>query len=855
MATAHNGSIPRELGLKLGQLEARIRRLALVRGLGILGMVLAAGIGLGVLLDLKWELGVGLRAGLLAVVGGAACWVVYRYLLRPCFVRLSPAELAAVVEASHPELRERLTSTVELNDPHGEGDATASALMRELLLEETLSGASKVNFVESVSPTRARRSSVLGAVAVAALMTPFLFSPSGYRLLWQRFFSPWGNFASGSNLYFEVDGGDRVVARGTNHKITAAPQWRRAAEERPESVWLNWSDDSGERDARHMDYDEEAGVYFTTIPHVFVPFDFDISSGRARTRQFHVDVQDAPAVVAATLEIQPPAYTGMNARRRDGVVGEIPAFAGSGLTFELEFNKPVQTAELAWAAAANAPAEEEQPAPAEAHAFALAPDRLSARLEMTATRGGRFEFRLRDRHGLPNPGEPRRVLVITPDEAPLIEVAGNVPRRARPGESVPIEALATDDLGVAELELHLSTLAGEERITAAPEQILGGRSVPHRFEIDLSALNVPEGEVITWRIRAADERPIPGPNETWTEPRTIAVTGQVRPLDPEEIARRQNEMKETLEAIREDLQQNREEVAELEKQAEEALREQKPFRKPEQLPQFGQTQFELARRLEALAQRFAEHPLYNKLAPPAQEVSRRDLPEASRTIRKSAELLPQQRLEGMKQNVEQLTRAERKLDELAGQFDQLAALEDDLLELNRMAAEAENLAQELAQLEQQLNNAPADETPEQQAERRQQAAQEQQATQQEQEQLQKELEELMERRPELADAARQQQLDRLGEVARRLSQLIEPQDTLAEALQEEAEQSPDTPPTPPETDPQQPNPQAEPVRRAQTQQEQVARDATQLALDIARQLGTDDPAAQQAMNMAKECFT
>lgn len=846
MASVTHNALPEELTGRLRQLESRIRYLALLRGVGLLAMVLASGIGIGIFIDMNWELSVPLRITMLSIVGLSAGWVVLRCLFRPCFSKLSQAELAAIVENSHPELAERLTSTIELNDSSLPEAERGSRYMRETLTHQASSSAQVLDFNQSFSASRALRTSLLGTFVLVVLVMPFLFSPQNYGLLWQRFFTPWGNFASGSNLYFEVDNGDRVAARGSDIILTATPRWRRTQEERPESVWLNWKDASGETDSRHMDFQEDNGVFVTTLPHVFESIDFNISSGRARTKEYHINVVEAPTVTTAMLDVQPPAYTGMHALHFDGVTGEIPVYQNSILTFQLEFNKPVDLAELAWPGSPLDRALADTPN----QTFTLSADRQSAVLESTAERGGPFLFRLTDEHTLQNQEEPRRVLVITPDAAPLLELAGSDrARQARPADHALVDVLATDDIGVTALELHYEVLNGAHGTLPTDAVKLGGQSIAHRFDFDLSSLDLSDGDVVTYRIRAADERPVPGPNETWSDPRVLAINANAKSLNNVDVAEVQKQMEESLESIRDDLKQNREKVADLQKKAETDLKNNKPFQQKEKLPNLGSEQFEIARRLEQLSQQFAQRPLYQSLSEKMQEVSRLDLPEASQTIKQAEDALPKEQTEKLKHNVDQIQQAENKLEEISKQFSNLASLERDLLDLNRLADEAGQLAQQLKDLEDQLNHPPAGENTEQKQAREQELAKQQQDLQKQQQQQKEQLEDIFEKQPDLAQAARDQQLKRLAEMANRLNQLAEPEELLAETLSEEADRPADA------NSPQEQNSQQPSAREAQAQQQQLARDAAQLALDTARQLGAESPAAQEAAAFAKECFT
>ncbi len=111
---------------------------------------------------------------------------------------------------------------------------------------------------------------------------------------------------------------------------------------------MNWTNETGESDARRMTWDADRKAFTTTLPHVFHGFRYEIAADNARSREYHVQVVEGPAITAIELDIQPPAYTGLPARKVDGAVGEIVVFERSQLTSALLFNKPLVTGRFLW---------------------------------------------------------------------------------------------------------------------------------------------------------------------------------------------------------------------------------------------------------------------------------------------------------------------------------------------------------------------------------------------------------------------------------------------------------------------------------------------------------------------------
>src|SRR5690606_11288535 len=108
----------------------------------------------------------------------------------------------------------------------------------------------KLDIAAPLPLSRATRRGTIGAAVIIALLLPCLFF-GGYRLLLQRFATPWRNLERAANLYFVIEPGDATVSRGSDVEITAAPQWRVARTEVNSAV-LHWRDPAGGRFERQM---------------------------------------------------------------------------------------------------------------------------------------------------------------------------------------------------------------------------------------------------------------------------------------------------------------------------------------------------------------------------------------------------------------------------------------------------------------------------------------------------------------------------------------------------------------------------------------------------------------------------
>jgi hypothetical protein len=806
MAKEHEVQLPVELLTKLSRLNSQVRRLAFLRGSGLFVVVIALLLAAGMLVDFQWELATSVRVGILLSFTGITAAVAWMSLVRPLSRRLQTAELAAVVERAHPELLERLTSTVELNDPNLPEVFKGSPYMRQLLLRQTVKSSAGIDFSGSVSARRAMRWLCIGAFTVIMLASPFVWSPSAYGLMWSRFFQPWGNHDRVANFLFDVENGNRVVARGTDVNLTVKIDWRGTAGERPETVRMNWRDVTGATDSRRLKYNSKTDAYTAVISHVFSGFDYNISAAGNRSRQYHIQVVEAPEIAEVTLDIASPSHTGIPAVHNDGVVGTIAVVEQSKLTFRLKFNKPITASELRWLNLLSSAATETEQDAADTDesvkyepvtAVRLSTDGESAELRLTATVGGPFDFLLTDKHGLSNSDEPQRILEIIPDRPPVLTLAGSSRFfQARPDDVVNIQATVIDDFGVDALELHYQIEQGDPHIIAVPAADLGGLSVAHQFDLDLESLQLAHGTTVTLRVRAADQRETPGPNEVWSEPRVLLIDRSAKPLGSDVVAERQQQLRQKLQQIQADLKTNHAKLTEIKTEANADIRMQLQFGRDKELAPLADGQAELAERLEALASEFAEHPLYSNLTAATRKVARIPLTDAARGTRKSTEQPLKEKADTLGKVDDTLAQAEADLAAIEARFDELAKIETELLEINRLAQQFEKKAKELAaqarDQQQQQQKPPASETPEQAQQREEQVAQQQEMLQQSEQdlaELARQLKELLNQQPELAEAAREQELDRLAELSRRALELAEPQDLLADALREESKEA------------------------------------------------------------------
>lgn len=817
MARKRLTSLPDGLWVKLAELEDHVRHLDLIRGIGWTLAISSLVVAVGVLIDLCLEFSVGPRIGLLisAVLLTGLTFVIQ--IWRPFRRQRSVIDLAATVERANPQLRESLVSCIELYDSSIPEADRGSPLMRELAARQALHAAAPIDFCDSVASRPAHRMLVGSLVAWSLLLLPLLI-PSSYRQLLARFFTPWQNHDRVASFWFDMERGNRVVARGSDVVLTA--QVRGEVRNLPATATLNWVDANGDADSRLLDLDASTGRYTTTIPHVMQGFQYHLAAVGNRSREYQIRVVDSPAVTSFQLEVQAPAYTGQPAKSLDGPAGEISIFERSQLKWHLTFNKPLKSADFEWIQDAPIPKKlanskpnpKVGPAPSQTKgpaklpaadapksiAFQMADDGLSADLESIAEASGHFRFVIHDEFDLSNESDSDRHLAVMPDQAPTIKLSNAESDLAQPSDVIPVHVQASDDIGLAALELHYEVDQGRQGVVRCPAAELGDTSVSYTFSMPLANLRLNDGEIVSYCVRATDERPVPGPNETWSERLVIRIDSKADAPGTKGLAAEQGQLAERLAQLRKDTAENQQQIEEL-KQNAEAAANQTPAADSdvaqadrEALEKATDSQEQLQANIEQFASALEQHPLFANLTENARDVAKDELQKAKDALDQAEIAKVDERHKPLGEAAAQLKQADQKLSDLEQMFQKLAHLERDLLELNRLAANADRLSERLKDLDtRKQQTPPADATPEDKQRRNEiQQAEEKQLLAQ-QEDLAKRANELLKNQPDLRQSALQNQLNQLAQLNQKAQDLVQPQREISEKLQAAAKESAD----------------------------------------------------------------
>ena len=841
MANTSRPSLPPPLQHALGQLGRRWWWLTVLHGTGVFLLVTTTLLAAGVLLDLLVPLSPTVRIIALVLVAAGIARAGYRLVLARITARISQAELAALVERHHPELEERLTSSVELLEAD---DCDGSEGLRNLLLQETTTATRSLDFSQALSFRTAVVMLAWASVAATVMFGPLAVPGSGHALLMTRFFLPWSNLQRTVLYRVTVENPDRVVARGSDVRVRvriespSGPTTGTPLAAVPRNVWCRWTTRSGTTDRRLMERTADGSAYTTTWPEVLVGFEFHVDADGSLSRTHTVRVVDLPAVTGLTLDVIPPRYTGLPPRSTDAVVGDVTVLAGSRLKWRLQFNKPIRDARLTLLG----PTRQSAPAPL---AGTLAPDGRSATVDILAETGGPLLVELIDRDGLSRDDSTYRRLVIQDDQPPTLALSGHDrPTAIRPTDAITIRVEATDDFGLGSLELLLQVDPSTQDLQTVDPARLGGRAAVEHFTIDLSKFPLKTGARLTYRVRVTDTRDRPAANETLSAPRVLLVDPNAQPPDLADIVARQKETRARLEMARADSLAARSTLETTRGQVLVALKNQAPFPGNNVIRKTGADLRDLAGQVDTVSRLFATQPLWQPLAPATDRIARKLLPAAAARLEPALEAALADKAVRLGQADDDLAQVLSAFDQLLRDFDRLAELERDLLELDRIAHRTTRLADDVDALAALAGDSEVGETQIERNQRRDEFDRRKQDLVKQHDGLDNQLDGLLERRPEVVEAARQAQLARLRELGLRARELAAPQRELGKELDG------DTDPPPPRQS-KTSGPPADPAATPLGRQQELARQATEQALEIASQLGTTSDAARDAARFAR----
>jgi len=505
-------------------------------------------------------------------------------IVRPLARVSRPTSLARQIERRHPELRERLSSAVELlacDDPPGlrGSDELIAALARRASLDAAgLDARREVSF----RPARAPVGLAAGALAVLGALLSLWPEPAW--LLVRRAFlanaprvseasialtrlaggqvKPWGRdgvdyvMLAGGKLQVELAVADRAV---TGAEVRAA---RGAVAEAVTAMTRLADDPAGRR------------RFAVTLCADEGDLTLRFAAGDALTRRYRVRAVSRPAVRQIDVTLKYPDYTRRPDELRTDTTGDFAVVTHAVVTLRVHPSNDVARAEIL----------------VDGNSKAAAP-RLAGggasvehTFELLSGAPYRWSVRMTDAYGFANPPRDHEIEVLD-DRAPSARiVAPSPPRlRLRPNDKLPIAYAIADDFGLASASLDVEadgrklprvalTAGPATRPATAPVRAtdrLDGMAV-----LDLAALDLKGVRRLTVRLRATDWLPpaLGGPGRAQSKPLVIDIDSRAPSFAEQAAGAAKDRLAKLLSAAVEELKKARGDSAQLRRVAGKAER-------------------------------------------------------------------------------------------------------------------------------------------------------------------------------------------------------------------------------------------------------------------------------------------
>lgn len=480
---------PPEIGAALHRLRGAFRRLLVLHGAGRLLVLATGSVLLLFALDFVLVLPAPVRVLLLFATLGVMGSSAWRWLFRPVSRPLPDIELAHRIEASHPELRDKLLAAVAFTSGGGTDPRESGALI-ERTIADARAAIATVDPGRAAPSGRAVRLAAAGVGAVALLAVLGGLDPALTGIWLQRAYGADVRWPQRTHLTMVLpQERETVVARGSSLtvKVEAGGDYI------PSRAVLH-IDYGGTVGATEVRLARETDGSFT---HEFVsiggPFEFFVTAGDGRTDVYKVLARISPELEQLQAWLTHPPYTRIEDTPLDAPLpdGNVRAPVGTVVKLQGRTNKPVAEGLLLIAGDRTEP-------------LTVSPDGRTVSADLTLVENTQYVVRLVDAEGLEGVSPFRYRLRAVPDRSPAIRsVFPSSDRSVTPVAELPLACDVNDDYGIATVRAVFGLLnvgsgtgptAGLDAVVEPEADGFGRQAEQALMKLDLATLAVREAE-------------------------------------------------------------------------------------------------------------------------------------------------------------------------------------------------------------------------------------------------------------------------------------------------------------------------------------------------------------------------
>jgi hypothetical protein len=473
-------------------------------------------------IDWFFEPHVAVRFILLAVIGIAFLYIVWRQILRRAWVPLSDGNMATILERRFSQFNDSLLTTVTLREQSA-GEGGFDARMYAKTCEEAESRIGGIAIQDALNPQPLWRACMAAAILVLSVMLYAAITPESIAT-WAHRNLALSNELWPRNTRLQVQGFDdgvRKVARGADLEIVA--QADASMPNIPQLVEVRYRTEGGARGRAVMD---RRGVarpkidayqeYVYTFHGILGDIHFDVVGGDDRVLDRWIEVVESPKISEMFLECELPAYMARSQPLLP-VTGAMQVPLGAKITVQAASNKELARVQVDSMS-------EDQPGPSvELSVDDFSEDRHSFRYVLPPLlKDTTLLFTLTDNDQIKSRDPIRLVLTPIADQPPQMTVQlDGIGTAVTPQARLPVRGHIADDYGIDHVWFECAL--GEEPPETYP--IAMHAEYPTDLQIsdaavEVRSLHASPGQKMLLCVKAADrctlgKGPNVGVSERW----------------------------------------------------------------------------------------------------------------------------------------------------------------------------------------------------------------------------------------------------------------------------------------------------------------------------------------------------
>ena len=456
------------------------------------------------IVDLLMPLPSSVRIVLLIGIIGTVVYLLYRYLIQPLRVKLTPHDVALNVERKHQDLEDRLVSALQFGEVETEDPIQSHLLQR--LVTDAVERTEEIDFRATVDKSKKRKHVGIAVAALAVCALIGLIFPTELDTSLNRLLSPWEKTEPVFTTKLTVEPGNARILRGRSLAINLEVTGKAADKARlvytKEDTTTDTEPQRQEIDMVRIEGEKRKFGY--ELFNINENVEYYVTANGTESERYTVEVFDMPKVTAIEIAYTYPEYTKLKPIIQQGE-GNIRAVTGSQAEVRITTNKAIQSATLT--------VDAKDPIPM------LISDGRTLTTALDVLNDGKYTVKLLCVDGFNNQAPIEYTITAISDEPP--EIVIKEPGRdikATKLEEVRVLAEATDDYGVENVTLMYSIGSGDaqelpvETVEVKAEKIISGAYVFYLEELD-----VEPGELISYYAQATDNNTRTGPGTSTSE--------------------------------------------------------------------------------------------------------------------------------------------------------------------------------------------------------------------------------------------------------------------------------------------------------------------------------------------------